>query len=112
MNQKQFLSRIAELYKNNVEISRKKNADYANDADPFQNFRACEVYGISPEKAIIVRMSDKLIRASNLLERDAKVKDESMLDTLSDLANYAMILRVYLENKNGNTKGKGKGVNK
>lgn len=112
MNQKQFLTRIAELYKNNVEISRKKNADYANDADPFQNFRACEVYGISPEKAIIVRMSDKLIRASNLLERPAKVKDESICDTLSDLANYAMILRVFIENKNGNNKaGSGK-INK
>lgn len=76
-----------------------KNSDYSAPEDPFLNFRAGESYGITAEMGIIVRMSDKLMRASNLLTREAKVVDESILDTLSDLANYAMILRMLIESK-------------
>lgn len=99
INQKQFITRLGALYENNVAISKRKNADYAGTTDPFKNFKACELYGISAEKGILVRMSDKMTRISNLLERPAQVVDESILDTLSDLANYAMILRIYLESK-------------
>lgn len=100
--QEDFINRLNELYTNNVMISRAKNADYANEGDPFQNFRVCEALGIPVEVGIIVRMSDKLMRAANLTQpgRVAQVKDEAVLDTLSDLANYAMILRMYIEQKN------------
>ncbi len=94
-----FLKRLRELYENNIKISKDKNSDYSNINDPFQNFRGCEMYGIPAEQGIIVRMSDKMSRASNLLTRDAQVKDESILDTLSDLANYSMILRMLIESK-------------
>lgn len=99
--QKDFLVRLEELYANNVEISYNKNSDYATDVDPFSNFRVCESLGIPAEVGFIVRMSDKLARISNLTKPGvvAKVKDESSLDTLSDLSNYAMIMRMYLEQK-------------
>lgn len=97
--QKDFLYRLNELYTNNVQISARKNADYANENDPFQNFRASEMLGIPAEQAIIIRMCDKLVRVSNLISREAQVEDESILDTLSDLSNYSMILRMYLEQK-------------
>jgi hypothetical protein len=100
MDTQTFLNRLQELYNSNVEISRRKNADYAGSSDPFKNFRACENLGItSAEKGILVRMTDKLQRISNLLETDAQVKDESIIDTLQDLANYSMILAVYIESK-------------
>lgn len=102
MNQKQFIARLEELYKENVEISRMKNADYASEGDPFLNFRACEAFGVPATTGLLVRMSDKLIRCANLVNREAQVKDESILDTLSDLANYAMILRMYIETHNEN----------
>ena len=97
MTQKQFLTRLQQLYAENLDISRRKNADYADQGDPFKNFRACELYGIKVEDAILVRMSDKMVRVGNLLKREAEVSDESIKDSLSDLANYAMILRMYLE---------------
>lgn len=99
--QKDFLARLEQLYADNVEISRRKNSDYANDQDPLQNFRVCEALGIPAEIGLIVRMSDKLMRVTNLVKpgRETMVKDESVLDTLSDLANYAMILRILLEQK-------------
>lgn len=102
--QKDFIDRLHELYARNVEISAAKNADYANDHDPFQNFRVCEALGIPAEVGLIVRMSDKLMRTANLISREAKVKDESILDTLSDLANYAMILRMFIEQKDERSK--------
>lgn len=100
MDQKQFLKRLEELHMGCVEISRAKNSDYANVDDPFYNFRASAAFGIDVGKGIIVRMTDKLSRISNLLTRDAKVKDESILDTLSDLSNYALILRAFIESEN------------
>lgn len=99
--QKDFLTRLEALYARNVDISRRKNSDYATGADPFSNFRICEGLGIPAEVGIVVRMSDKMARISNLIKPGAKaqVVDESVLDTLSDLANYAMILRMYIEQK-------------
>lgn len=104
MTTEQFLARLEELYKNNLDISRRKNADYAGFGNPFKNFEICETLGItSVESGILVRVTDKLSRISTLLKQDAQVKDEAITDTLSDLANYAMILRIYIENKNEKT---------
>ena len=99
MNQQQFLKRMEEEYTKNVEISRKKNSDYAGLDDPFKNFKACEMFGIDPKQAILVRMTDKMTRISNLLQREAQVLDESIGDTLSDLCNYSMILKLFIENE-------------
>lgn len=100
MTTKQFLKRIEEIYGSSLEIAKRKNHDYAGEGNPFKNFGLCESVGIcSTEKGILVRMTDKLQRISNLIDKDAQVKDESILDTLQDLANYSIILRVYLESK-------------
>ena len=100
MTQKEYLAKIKAGYLANVAISEKKSSDYAGTDDPFKNFRGCEMYGISLEQGILVRMTDKMARIANLLDKKAKVKDESISDTLSDLCNYAMILKVYLDSKN------------
>lgn len=99
MTQEQFLKALSDTYAQNVEISRKKNSDYADDDDAFKNFHACEMLGISAEMGILVRMSDKLVRIGNLLSRKNIVTDEKITDTLQDLSNYAAILKIYLENK-------------
>lgn len=95
-----FQMSLAATFDQCLAISRKKNADYADVGDPFKNFRACEALGVTLEKGIIVRMSDKLVRAANLLERPAQVLDESLEDTLRDLINYSAILIAYLQKKN------------
>lgn len=93
-----FLDRLAELSHQNVQLACAKNADYANHGNPFGNFTLCEKLGICPtEVGMMARMTDKIARISNLLHREAAVKDESILDALSDLANYALILRIWLE---------------
>lgn len=100
MNQKDFLKALEKSYAENIEISRKKNSDYATDSNAFLNFEACSMLGIDPKVGFLVRMSDKLVRISNLINKDAQVKDESISDTLSDLANYSMIFKLYIENHN------------
>ena len=80
------------------EIHLAKNHDYAFGDDPFKNFRLCEQLNIcSVEKGILVRICDKMSRISNLIDREGKVQDEKINDTLIDLANYSIILKCYLE---------------
>lgn len=95
--QQDLLARLKELYDNNWEIVSRKNADYANQDDPFFNFKVCASLGIPVEHGFIVRMTDKISRIKNLINREAKVTDESLLDACSDLANYAMLFRMYRE---------------
>ena len=68
----------------------RKNTDYG---DSFS--RSVQRYGII---AALTRMSDKWNRLENLiLSKDAKVKDESITDTLIDLASYALMTIMELE---------------
>lgn len=69
-----------------------KGHDYAGASDRFSNFRLCEAMGIPVWKGIVIRMSDKLSRIMCFAKADAlQVKDESVEDTLLDLANYALL---------------------
>lgn len=103
MNQQMFLEEYATLINKCSEIVRSKNADYSKTADAFANFRLVEQLGIADTPSgILVRMCDKMARVSNLIKQAGKVKDESIIDTLIDLANYSLILAVYLENKGDN----------
>lgn len=74
-------------------IYRKKNADYG---DSFS--RAVEKYGLV---SALTRISDKFNRLESLiLHKEQEVKDESVQDTLLDLANYC-IMTVMEIRKNG-----------
>jgi hypothetical protein len=44
-----------------------------------------------PGTAIRVRMSDKIQRLTQLLQREAEVKEESIHDTLRDLGAYCLL---------------------
>lgn len=68
-----------------------KNNDYGNSfSDMFNEF------GLTSS---IIRLSDKLNRLKSLNTKEAMVKDESIIDTLMDLANYSIMTIVELENK-------------
>lgn len=107
MDTKAFLQKAKENAENDVSILERKNSDYADSFDePFRNFEMVEKSGLcSTEKGIAVRMTDKLQRVMNLLQKDeAAVDDETIADTLSDLRNYANILQIYLQHKQKNKK--------
>jgi hypothetical protein len=74
-----------------------KKHDYGN-ADVFANFRLSELAGISPWKGSVIRMGDKYARISNYIKKgDFKFKEESIKDTLMDMAIYSLITIVLYE---------------
>lgn len=82
--------RHMEICKELNEIYDKKNHDYG---DSFH--KTYEQWGVA---AIGIRLSDKLNRFVNLAKgAERQVDDESMIDTLNDLANYAMMSRMEIE---------------
>lgn len=92
MNQKELLAHIETTFAQCLEICRKKNGDYATDQDALKNLRASEVIGVDPQKAILVRLTDKFTRLGNLIDRPPQVKDESVEDTIRDIINYNALL--------------------
>ena len=75
-----------------------KRHDYGDDNDIFANFRLSELAGISPWKGSVDRMGDKYARISNFIKKgDLKFKEESIKDTLMDLAIYSLITIILYE---------------
>lgn len=76
-----------------------KRNDYASNSDPLGNFREAERLGISAYQSIMIRMTDKYTRACNLTRKQGEhsVADESLADTLLDLANYAVLALIALK---------------
>lgn len=69
-----------------------KNKKYGNSFEA-----SLDKYGLI---AALTRISDKFNRAENLiLNDDQGTEDESILDTLLDLANYCVMTAVYIEGK-------------
>lgn len=98
MNRQEFHQSLEATFRQCLEISEKKNADYATGSDPFNNFNRIETLGIcSVQQGILVRLTDKLARVSNLIGsgKGPSVKDESIDDTILDAINYLAILRAY-----------------
>lgn len=70
------------------ETYERKNADYG---DSFT--RSLDKRGLV---AAIVRMEDKMNRFDTLIDKPRRVGDESIKDTLLDLANYALMTAAYI----------------
>jgi len=70
-----------------------KNADYGSSYNLVP-----VLLGIPVHVGILVRMTDKLARACKLAHgQAAQVKDEALADTLIDLANYAVLAVLALQ---------------
>lgn len=98
MTQSELLELHKTLCDKGRELMQRKNADYANGADAFANFRMSKLLHIPEAKGVLLRMQDKMARMVSLIDRgDLKVKDESMTDTIIDLINYSVILHGLLK---------------
>ena len=74
------------------ELHAKKDKDYGSAFH-----KSFEEFGVT---AGVVRLNDKMERVKSLVKNGkAEVKDESLLDSLEDLACYAVMLYVELKNK-------------
>jgi hypothetical protein len=72
-----------------------KNRDYGG-GNPLGNFMQCTQMDLAPVIGIMVRMGDKWSRINSLIKQGGEhhVKDETLIDTLIDLANYSILAAV------------------
>lgn len=85
-----------------VAVTKAKNADYTGTSDdPFANFSRVESIGIcSTEQGFLTRMFDKFSRITSFVQKGVlQVKDESVEDTLIDLANYCILMAGYIRSR-------------
>jgi hypothetical protein len=75
------------------QIQDSKGRDYGEETDGLRNLRRRGVHGV------VARMGDKISRIEILTQpdREAAVKNESVDDTLLDLANYCLLLIILRE---------------
>lgn len=112
MTKKDYIAFHAEFCKSMVDITARKNHDYTGAGDDaFANFRQIaslmgsdqlgNVAGTGPVDVVAIgfltRMSDKLSRIGSFVAKgELLVKEESVEDTLKDLANYSALFAGYL----------------
>lgn len=75
------------------EIYKNKNSDYGDSFG--ETFKKLGII------SAVTRITDKVNRLQRLCTGEQKVNDESILDTLDDLANYAVMTRIEIENMSG-----------
>lgn len=88
----EFKEEIHEILERLEVVLVKKNIDYGNSFD-----KSLDEWGISIGGA---RIGDKLNRLKQLLNSEHKqqVEDESLMDTVLDLAGYSILFYRYLQN--------------
>ena len=69
-----------------------KNHDYGNSFE-----QSCDKFGII---ASVVRLGDKMNRIESLTTKEAEIKEESIKDTLLDLATYSVMTLMWLNKVN------------
>lgn len=88
-NEKLFRQKVEKLTK----VYVAKNKDYG---DSFS--LSLDKYGIL---ASLIRMGDKMNRIDSLYDKPTTEVDESLVDSLEDLANYAIMTAIWLEKQVG-----------
>lgn len=90
MEDKTNIAQFKEIVDKMIHLYEMKNQDYGNSFE-----QSCNDFGIT---AGLVRMSDKFNRIKSLTKNDNLIKDESIEDTLIDLANYAIMTLIWYKN--------------
>lgn len=102
MTKQEYMDFHESCCKKMVEITKAKNADYTGTSeDPFSNFNRVKDLGVcTTEQGFLVRMTDKLCRINSFVQKGfLLVKDESVEDTLLDLANYCILFAGYIKSR-------------
>lgn len=80
------------------DVYESKDSDYCEGEIPMQNLRACEELGIPAWKGTLIRMGDKKRRIQSFFNKGMyRVEDEKLEDTLVDMANYALLCSILIE---------------
>lgn len=89
-NSKALANQFKNITEEMLQTYIRKNHDYG---DSFN--KSLDKFGVI---ASVVRMNDKMERIESLMNKEALVKDESIKDTLLDLASYCVMTTIWLNN--------------
>ena len=94
-------TRYLDLLSEMAELHNRKSDDYGSDQDPLANIRASEEIDIPAWKGAWLRAKDKVRRIDTFCRRGV-LTNESVDDSLMDLAAYSLIALVLLrESRDG-----------
>lgn len=89
---------MKDTFENMLETFALKNKKYGNSFEV-----SLDKYG---SIAALTRISDKFNRIENLiLSNNSGTSDETVIDTLLDMANYCVMTAIYMENSGGKNNG-------
>ena len=94
LKDKSTIEQFKEIVDKMVHLYEIKNQDYGNSFE-----ESCNNFGII---AGLIRMADKFNRIKSLSKKENLVKDESIEDTLVDLANYSIMTLIWYKNNKNN----------
>ena len=98
-----YTHRFYDLLEEMKSLHDKKRHDYAQEADPFANFRLSELGGIDAWKGIAVRLGDKYSRLMSFIQKgELKFSEENIKDTFMDTAIYSLIGLILYEEAQDN----------
>ena len=87
------VEKFTEITSNMAKTYAAKNHDYGNSFE-----QSLDKFGLV---ASVVRLGDKMNSIESLTKKEAQVKDESIKDTLLDMANYAIMTVMWMDKKSG-----------
>ena len=87
-----------EILNKMFDIHIAKDHDYAGE-DYLSNLKGSERLGIPAWKGTLIRIEDKIARLENFAKTEQLLVDESVEDTLLDLANYAILALILYRNQ-------------
>lgn len=85
--------RFKDLVWEALELHARKQSDYGQDDDPLANVRASEGFGIPAWVGCAIRANDKMRRLMTFAKK-GELANESVRDSMLDLAVYAFIMAV------------------
>lgn len=93
MTREQQQKLIKECFEQRMEIMRKKSEDYSNGQDVLSNFKGSGAnIGLTAEMQILSLIATKVARLGVLLNSNKVPENESIDDSIKDLANYTDLL--------------------
>ena len=94
MTRQELVCKMVEKMISDIELVKKKNADYSSDTDALENFRDFGARGI------VVRLGDKYHRLKTFATTGQyAVKEEGFTDTLRDIRIYSYLADIMFENE-------------
>jgi hypothetical protein len=99
MNKTQQAAQLKAFHEKMEKVICSKREDYANE-DVLSNFKlVSQISGVEVEKVMMVFLATKIVRLGELFKKGTAPKNESVDDSIIDLANYSALLEMVRSEK-------------